>query len=142
MCKRNARNSNANKSLSVYSSWSSTMLRFILVVHLIFFVKSEDFCSKDDLLCSVKHIQDKFELLSNSILNYTKPKSVDKLVKIYKKQLKNSDKLPKYKVNLVKKIVKLEVCGCEREILVNENSDLEVSWLRTESAKIQIISKM
>ena len=127
MCKRNGRNTKANKSLSVYS-WFSTMLRFILVVHfLIFSVNSQEFCSKDDLLCSVKHIQDKFELLSNSNLNYTKPKSVEKLVKIYKKQLKIGEKLPKYKVTLVKKIVKLDNCGCEREILVNENSDLQVS---------------
>ena len=119
---RNARISKANKVWSVYT-WFSTMLRFILIVHFfIFSVKSEDFCSKDDLLCSVKNIQDKFEELSKLFFNFTKPKSVDKLVKMYKKQIKIGEKLPKYKVKLVKKLVKLDGCGCEREILVNENT--------------------
>ena len=107
----------------------STMLKLIVVIHIFFsIVKCNEFCSKDDLLCSVTHIQDKFEIISQSFVNFSKPKSVDKLVKIYKKHLlKNVQNQPKLHIKMEKKIVNLEVCECDREILVNSNFDMQVS---------------
>lgn len=94
---------------------------------LISLVKSrQDYCSKDDLLCSVQQIQDSFSRFSLSFVNFTQPKNVDKLVKFYKKNQSKIERKEKIKeVKFAKKVVKLETCDCEREIWVNPEFDVQ-----------------
>ena len=103
------------------------MWTYLFVIHfLIFQVKSsQDYCSKDDLLCSVQQIQDSFSRFSNSFVNFTKPKNVDKLVKFYKKNHLKIEKEISNDGIFTKKVVKLDICNCDRKIVVNIEEEFD-----------------
>ena len=98
-------------------------LILFLVSMTILFVNSEEFCSKDDILCHTKSIQDKFKIISEQYSETKKVKNdVKKLAKIYSKKLKKLKPEVKKHVEFVKKSVEMQDCGCVREIFVNEKS--------------------
>ena len=87
---------------------------------------SENYCSIDDpLLCGVQPIQDSFSRLFNSFEDFTKVKNVDELVEFYEKNPLLKEKEEFKEVKLIKKVVKLEMCKCAREIYVDEEFDFE-----------------
>ena len=96
---------------------------YILFSISILHVNSQDFCSKDDILCHTKSIQEKFQTISEQFSENKKLKQdVKKLAKIYSKKLKKSKTKVKKHVEFIKKNVKMENCDCIREIFVNKNS--------------------
>ena len=86
-------------------------------------INAQDIASNEDFSVS-KQIQDKFQIINQRFHGGTKvPKSIKGIVKSYSKKLKKSKKITRKHVQFTKKKVKLEVCGCHRQLYVNEDND-------------------
>ena len=85
-------------------------------------INAQDIASNEDFSVS-KQIQDKFQIINQRFHGGTKvPKSIKSIVKSYSKKLKKSKKITRKHVQFTKKKVKLEVCGCHRQLYVNEDN--------------------